>query len=419
MNKKKLYLVVVIIALLSIGFLYLRNEKGEGKYITAEVVRGYVSEVVTATGTLNAVVTVQVGSQVTGRIKTLNADFNSQVKKGQVVAEIDPDTFQARVDREKASLTAAKASVSTARANLEKAKVDLEDAKRSLKRTKELFSRGIISENDRDVAQARYDSALAEVKAQEASNENALAQVEQAKASLKSAESDLSYTKIISPVDGIVISRNVDVGQTVSASLQAPTLFVIAENLTKMQVNASVVEADIGKVKVGQNTTFTVDAYIDTKFTGEVTQVRNAPITVQNVVTYDVIIGVENSDLKLKPGMTANVSILTAYKDNILTIPNTAFRFHPELDENKGASSTVKSYKESTKNEKRNDGGTYVWTISKNGKPTAVPVKIGITDGNSTEIIDGNLKEGDQLIIGVTSKEKRSSPEARPPRFGF
>ncbi|MGH7909492.1 MAG: efflux RND transporter periplasmic adaptor subunit, partial [Thermodesulfobacteriota bacterium] len=314
MNKKKLYIVVVIIGLLLIGFLYLRNEKGEAKYITAEVERGYVSEVVTATGTLNAVVTVQVGSQVTGKINTLNADFNSEVKKGQVVAEIDPDPFQARVDREKASLAAAKASVSTARANLEKAKVDLEDALRSLKRTKELFIRGIISENDRDVAQARYDSALAEVKAQEASHENALAQVEQAKANLKSAESDLSYTKIISPVDGIVISRNVDVGQTVSASLQAPTLFVIAENLTKMQVNASVVEADIGKVKVGQNTTFTVDAYTDKKFTGEVTQVRNAPITVQNVVTYDVIIGVENSDLKLKPGMTANVSILTAHK---------------------------------------------------------------------------------------------------------
>lgn len=419
MNKRKLYSVVVIIALLLIGFLYLRNEKGEGKYITAEVVRGYVSEVITATGTLNAVVTVQVGSQVTGRIKTLNADFNSQVKKGQVVAEIDPDPFQARVDREKASLTAAKASVSTARANLEKAKVDLEDAKRSLKRTNELFIRGIISENDKDVAQARYDSALAEVKAQEASYENALAQVEQAKASLKSAESDLSYTKIISPVDGIVISRNVDVGQTVSASLQAPTLFVIAENLTKMQLNASVVEADIGKVSVGQKATFTVDAFIDKKFAGEVTQVRNAPITVQNVVTYDVIIGVENSDLKLKPGMTANVSILTAYKDNTLKIPNAAFRFRPDFDKNKDTADILTTYVESTKNEKRNEGGIYVWVLSKNDKPGAVPIKIGITDGNFTEIIDGNLKEGDQIIMGVVSKEKRSSTEARPPRFGF
>jgi HlyD family secretion protein len=419
MNKKKLYSVVAIIALLLIGFLYLRNEKGEGKYITAEVVRGYVSEVATATGTLNAVVTVQVGSQVTGRIKTLNADFNSQVKKGQVVAEIDPDPFQARVDREKASLTAAKASVSTARANLEKAKVEVEDAKRSLKRTNELFIRGIISENDKDVAQTRYDSALAEVKAQEASYENALAQVEQAKASLKSTESDLSYTKIISPVDGIVISRNVDAGQTVSASLQAPTLFVIAENLTKMQLNASVVEADIGKVSVGQKATFTVDAFIDKKFTGEVTQVRNAPITVQNVVTYDVIIGVENSDLKLKPGMTANVSILTAYKDNTLKIPNAAFRFRPDFDKNKDTADILTTYVESTKNEKRNEGGIYVWVLSKNDKPGSVPIKIGITDGNFTEIIDGNLKEGDQIIMGVASKEKRSSTEARPPRFGF
>ncbi len=207
MNKRKLYsiMLLAIALLLIIGFLYLRNDEGEGKYITAEIIRGDISEVVTATGTLNAVVTVQVGSQVTGRIKTLNADFNSEVNKGQIVAEIDPDPFQARVDREKASLAAAKASVTTASANLEKAKVDSEDAKRSLKRTNELFNRGIISENDRDVAQARYDSALAEVKAQEASYENALAQVEQAKANLQSAESDLSYTKIISPVDGIVI----------------------------------------------------------------------------------------------------------------------------------------------------------------------------------------------------------------------
>jgi HlyD family secretion protein len=419
MNKKKLYSIIIVIAILLVGYLYLRNEKGGGEYITAEVLRGDISEVVTATGTLNAVVTVQVGSQVTGRIKTLNADFNSEVKKGQIVAEIDPDPFQARVDREKANLAAAKASVTTASANLEKAKVDLEDAKRSLKRANELFNRGIISENDRDVAQTRHDSALAEVKAREASYENALAQVEQAKANLKSAESDLSYTKIISPVDGIVISRNVDVGQTVSASLQAPTLFVIAENLTKMQVNASVVEADIGKVSVGQEATFTVDAYPDKRFTGEITQGRNAPIALQNVVTYDVIIGVENPDLRLKPGMTANVSILTAHKDNTLKIPNAAFRFRPDSEENKEESGIATTYKEPTKNEKKDDGAIYVWTISKNGEPTPVQVKIGITDGNFTEIIDGNLKEGDQIIMGVASKEQRNSPGARPPRFRF
>ncbi|HEY7535963.1 MAG TPA: efflux RND transporter periplasmic adaptor subunit [Thermodesulfobacteriota bacterium] len=420
MNKKKLYiLLVIVVTLLLIGFLYLRHGNGEGKYITAEVLRGDITEVVTATGTLNAVVTVQVGSQVTGRIKTLNADFNSEVKKGQVVAEIDPDPFQAKVDSEKARLAAANASVTTARANVEKAKVDLEDAKRNHKRTGELFTRGIISENDRDVAQARYDSALAEVKAREASYENALAQVEQAKADLKSAESDLSYTKIISPVDGIVISRNVDVGQTVSASLQAPTLFLIAENLTKMQVNASVVEADIGKVKVGQEATFTVDAYTNKKFSGEITQVRNAPITLQNVVTYDVIINVENLDLKLKPGMTANVSILTAHRDNTLKIPNAAFRFHPDSDGNKESSGITTTYRESTKNEKRNNSDTNLWTISKNGKPAAVSVKIGITDGNFTEILDGDLKEGDQIIMGLSSKEKRSSTGARPPRFGF
>jgi HlyD family secretion protein len=181
-----------------------------------------------------------------------------------------------------------------------------------------------------------------------------------------------------------------------------------------MQVNASVVEADIGKVKVGQEATFTVDAYINKKFSGEIAQVRNAPITLQNVVTYDVIINVENPDLKLKPGMTANVSILTAHRDNTLKIPNAAFRFHPDSDGNKESSGITTTYRESTKN-----SDTNLWTVSKNGKPAAVSVKIGITDGNFTEILDGDLKEGDQIIMGLSSKEKRSSTGARPPRFGF
>ncbi len=411
MNRKKLYIgVVILFILLIIGFISLRDRQGKEKYITTQVTRGSISEIVTATGTLSAVITVQVGSQVTGLVKTLYADFNSEVKRGQLIAQIDPDPFQAKVDQARANLAAANAAVGTAQANLEKDKANLRQTEINLRRTNELFKRGIVSDSDRVTAQANYDSAAAQVKADEASYRNALAQVEQQKANLESAELDLSHTRIISPVDGIVISRNVDVGQTVAASLQAPTLFVIAKDLTKMQIDTNVVEADIGKVKVGQKATFTVDAYPNKKFTGKVIQVRNQPITVQNVVTYDAVIGVENPDLELKPGMTANVSILTAYRDNVLRVSNAAFRFHPELDDKK----------ETSKGGKRNEGDNDIWLLSEKGEPVAIPVRTGITDGNFTEVVDGGLKEGDRIIVGVESKERPSSPGGgRPLRFGF
>lgn len=411
MNRKKLYIgVVILFLLLIIGFISLRDRQGKEKYITTQVTRGSISEIVTATGTLSAVITVQVGSQVTGLVKTLYADFNSEVKRGQLIAQIDPDPFQAKVDQARANLTAANAAVGTAKANLEKDKANLRQTEINLRRTNELFKKGIVSDSDRVTAQANYDSAAAQVKADEASYRNVLAQVEQQKANLESAELDLSHTRIISPVDGIVISRNVDVGQTVAASLQAPTLFVIAKDLTKMQIDTNVVEADIGKVKVGQKATFTVDAYPNKKFTGKVIQVRNQPITVQNVVTYDAVIGVENPDLELKPGMTANVSILTAYRDNVLRVSNAAFRFHPELDDKK----------ETSKGGKRNEGDNDIWLLSEKGEPVAIPVRTGITDGNFTEVVDGGLKEGDRIIVGVESKERPSSPGGgRPPRFGF
>jgi HlyD family secretion protein len=419
MNKKRLYVGVLVFTLLLTGFIYLRKGDNREKYITARIERGNISEIVTATGTLSAVTTVEVGSQITGKIKALYADFNSQVKKGQVVAQIEPEPFQAKVDSAKADLAAAKAAVAMSRATLEKDKVNLEQARRNLKRIEELYRKGIVSENERDLAQTNYDSAVAQLKADEASYRNAIAQVEQRKANLESAELDLSHTKIVSPVDGIVISRDVNVGQTVSASLQAPTLFVIAENLTKMQLDASVVEADIGKVRVGQKVSFTVDAYPDRTFTGEVRQVRNAPITLQNVVTYDVIIDVENTDLILKPGMTANVFILTAQRNDVLKIPNAAFRFRPDLDGEK----TDSGYRTAAVNEgsggHRGESGAYVWVLSKDGKPVAEPVKTGIADWNFTELIGGNLKEGDWVITGVSSKESRSSSDRIPRRIGF
>jgi HlyD family secretion protein len=421
MNNRKLYTVAVISAILSVVLIYLITRENKDRYITAHVVRGDISELVAATGSLSAVTTVQVGSQITGRIKTLYADFNSQVKKGQIVAQIDPDPFQAKVDSAKASLSAAKAAVTTARANSEKDNVNLEQARRNLQRTHELFKKGIVSENDRDVAQTGFDSAVAQVRADEAAYENALAQVEKAKADLQSAELDLSHTRIVSPVDGIVISRDVDVGQTVSASLQAPTLFVIAEDLTVMQLDASIVEADIGRITLGQRATFTVDAYPGMKFSGDVTQVRNNAVSVQNVVTYDVMIDVKNPDLKLKPGMTANLSILTAHKRDILKIPNAAFRFRPELE----GDTEISSYGSVAASGNPTGGGqsensTNVWVLSGNGKPVAVPVKIGIADWNFTELADGKLNEGDRVIVGIVVQEDDSSSTGRiPRRIGF
>lgn len=360
--KKRNWLIVGILiaaaAAFGYGYFY-RGEKGTPKYRTARVELGRLSSFVTVNGTVNPVITVLVGSQVSGTIQKLYADFNSRVARGQLIAQIDPATFQAqlsqasaKVQNAKASVLNAEADIASARANTEaakanflKAKVAVEDTRRSLDRALELFRRNLISASERDAAQTAHDSALAQLeaaqaqqRASEAQQESARARrasaqagVKQAEAELELAQVNLNHTKITAPVNGIVISRNVDVGQTVAASLQAPTLFSIAQDLTEMQVEANVSEADIGRVAQGQETTFTVDAYPQNLFRGRVTQIRNAPITVQNVVTYTVVIRVRNPDLKLKPGMTANASILVAHREGILKIPNAALRFRPDF----------------------------------------------------------------------------------------
>jgi HlyD family secretion protein len=323
------------------------------------VERGSISALVTANGTINPVITVLVGSQVSGTIQKLYADYNSRVKMGQLIAQIDPAIFQAQVSQAKAkvenaraALLNAQADIASARSNIEsskanviKARVSVDDTKRNLNRSLELFSRNLIAASDRDSAQTAYDSAVAQLEAAQAQQKAseaqldsaqaklgaARAQIKQAEAELELAQVNLDHTKITAPVTGIVISRNVDVGQTVAASLQAPTLFTIAQDLTEMQVDTNVSEADIGRVAVGQETTFTVDAFPNLTFQGKVTDIRNAPVTVQNVVTYNVVIQVKNPDLKLRPGMTANASILVARKDNVLRIPNSALRFRPDF----------------------------------------------------------------------------------------
>ncbi len=307
------------------------------------VARGDLNFSVTATGTINPVITVLVGSQVSGRIKALYADFNSQVKEGQTIAQIDPALFESQVDQERANVLNAQATLANAQANLVnseanlvKAEIAVGDTKKTLDRNVPLAEKKVVAQAVLDTAQTNYDSAVAQrdaAKAQlevaKAQVESAKAQVEREKAGLRMAETNLKYTTIVSPVNGTVISRNVDVGQTVAASLQAPTLFTIAKDLTEMQVDTSVSEADVGRVEVGQDANFTVDAYPERTFRGKVSEVRNAPITVQNVVTYDVVILVENKDLKLKPGMTANVSILVAHRTGVLKVSNAALRFRP------------------------------------------------------------------------------------------
>lgn len=382
--KKILFGSIIVIALGVAAYLFFKDKGNEPKFRTDKIVRGGIVTTVTATGTVNPVTTVLVGTQVSGTIKYIYVDFNSRVKKGQLIAQIDPSIFEAQVDQAKANLLAAKA-------NLEKAEATLFDAKRTRDRNKELFSKNLIARSDLDTAETNYETDAAQVGA-------AKAQVSQTDASLKNAQTNLGYTRILSPVDGTVVSRNVDVGQTVAASFQTPTLFTIAQDLTKMQIDTNVDEADIGKVKVGQGVEFTVDAYPDIIFKGRVGQVRIAPITVQNVVTYDVVITVDNPDFKLKPGMTANVSVIVAEKKDTLKIPNAALRFRPP--ERAKARQPQK--------------GSGVWIVE-NGKPKRVSITTGISDGNYTEIVVGELREGQEVI--VESLSKATGPVSSGPRM--
>ncbi len=312
------WLVIVVVVLGSVVWLLRARAKTHQpalRYETVTVDQGQVVAKVTATGTLSALVTVQVGSQVSGRIQQIFVDFNSPVKKGQLIAKIDPQLFEAAVEQARANYVAA-------RGNLAKAQAQAVDAERQYRRARALAERQLIAQAEVDTAQTNANAAQAQVKVAEGS-------VEQARAALHQAEVNLAYTNIISPTNGVVISRNVDVGQTVAASLQAPTLFLIAEDLAKMQVDTSVAEADVGRLWAGMTASFTIDAYPNERFTGRVRQIRNAPQTVQNVVTYDAVIDVDNAELKLRPGMTANVTFVYAERANVMRVPNAALRFRP------------------------------------------------------------------------------------------
>ena len=410
--------VALLAALGAGGYVYLSGDQKQSvKYKTAKIERGTVAQVVTATGTINPVITVQVGSQVSGIIKALYADFNSVVKAGQVVAQLDPAPFRTVVTQMEASLQNAVGNVARARADLALQKLNFD-------RAKVLFQQQLNAQQDVDNARAAFETSQANLQIAEA-------QVKQAQAQLDTATVNLEYTTIHSPVHGIVISRNVDVGQTVAASFQAPVLFTVAKDLTKMQVDTNVSESDIGGITDGKPATFVVDAYPNQVFKGTILQVRNAPITVQNVVTYNVVIGVDNTDLRLRPGMTANAAIIVARRDDVLKVPNQALRFKPAPakggEKPGGPSAASAGKRDGAGKGGSSEGGRRegaegrpkqkVWLRSPQGEPAPVEVKAGITDGTFSELVEGELKEGDEVIVGV-DMPKGSYGGNLPPGFG-
>jgi len=359
-----------------LAYRYFGGARDAVGYITAEVTRGPVIRAVTATGTVNPEVTVQVGTYVSGPIVAIYADFNSPVKAGQLIAKIDSRPFEIRV-------AGARAALANAKAQLLKTQAVLLYQKSTHERTAALLKENAVSLDAVDSARSAYDQAVAQVELDKAA-------IQQAGANLKDAQVQLGYTSIVSPVDGTVVSRNVDVGQTVAASFQTPTLFLIARDLAQMQVDANVSEADIGEVHDGLRASFTVDAYPDREFAGTVRQVRNAPITVQNVVTYDVVIAVPNPQMLLKPGMTANVTLVLARRDNVLRVPIEALRFSPS-----GFAGT----RHARADNKDAHVDSRVW-VQSGGSLEPVVVKTGLEDGRWAELLDGALKPGDVLVTG-------------------
>lgn len=377
--------------------LLFRETQGKCQFILENIERREISSLITATGVVDAIATVQIGSRVSGTIEVLFADFNTFVKKGQVLAEIDQKPFKIRVVQAKAKLNIAMATMGEAKAKVESSEAFLVDAERTWKRKSELLRKHVISENDFDKAKTSYDMALAELKAAQARCRSARAQVDQAGANLEMAGLDLQYTTITSPADGMIVSRHVDIGQTLIAQLQTPVLFLIALNLKEMEVHTNVSEADIGLVKEGQHCFFSVDAYPGKKFSGIVSQVRNAPINIQNVVTYDAVVRVANEELLLKPGMTANVSIVVAHKKGVLNVPNAALRFNPELagfEVNKLITQNMNDIRHKTQLSR-------VWVPCSKGKLMPVTLGLGISDDIYTEVISGDIREGQKVIIGI------------------
>lgn len=378
-KKRHIIIGIVIIAVLTTIIICITQSK-QVKYKTKPIERCTITEVVEASGTINPVNTVSVGSTVSGLIKEIYVDYNDVVKKGQILAQIDPANFEATVQQNQAQ-------INNARANLAKLQAIANYDQKQYVRYKNLYAKNFVAKSELDEKLSTYQSDLAQINA-------AQAQINQYQATLKTALTNLGYTKIIAPVDGTVISREIDLGSPVAASFQAPQLFTIAQDLTKMQIEVSVSEADIGRVEEGQDVTYTLDGYPDSTFTGKVTQVRLSPTTESNVVTYTVIVDVNNEDLKLKPGMTANVSIITDKSENVLCVPNMALKFTPDINGPK--------YK--------NQG---IWILEK-GKPKRIEIETGAYNDSSTEIISDKIQEGSNVILSIRSKKSKQNNRRNP-----
>ncbi len=424
--KKSKWLIVAGVLVVAGVIIALRLRHGaQAQHFTAKVERGAIHDVVEVTGTINSVVTVQVGSQVSGTIAKLNADFNSRVRKGDIVALIDPALFKGALLQATADLKNAQANLVAARANLEKSKAALVQTQADYGRAVGLSRDGVMSQQQLDLAKSNYDSANASVGGAEANIVQAEAQISQKEAAVAVAKTNFDYTVIRSPIDGTVVARNVDVGQTVAASLQAPTIFTIAQDLTKMWVYAKTDESDVDNIKVGKTVTFKVDALPKQTFQGTVSQVRMNPTMVLSVVTYDTIIEFANPELKLFPGMTAYVTIPVATAPNVVKIPNTALRYKPPIapeevlslykqygidgtDEQRAATKLTSMDETTTASSAQNLPRTLkaetavVWKLHADKSMEPVKVSLGITDHAFTEVtavIKGDLKEGDDLII--------------------
>jgi len=460
-------IILIILSLGAYGVVNRRRAAAEINYFTNAASRGPLKRVVNATGVVQTVLTVPVGSQVSGQVQELYADFNSVVKRGQLLAKLDPRNLETQVANSKASVTAAQARVksaqaeisnqnanlTSARASLEAARVARDNAAVQLQRATEMNQRGITSKNDFDTAKANSDSAIArynqaaaaieQVQAQmiatQAQLEQANAGLQQAGTELDRAQINLEYANIFSPVDGVVISRTVDVGQTVVSSMQTPTLFTIATDLGQMQVNASVDEADIGSISDNAVVSFTVDAYPNDTFVGKIAEIRLSPQTIQNVVTYSVILSIENRDLKLKPGMTANISIVVDKRDSVLKVSNAALRYTPP-NTPAPTPAEVEAAPTGTKSNPVANGGdsasiplapgqkwnpndkihfrapaqrpprpAIVWVLGPDKKPQSREIMVGISDGTSSEVVSGNLKEADSVIVSDSTQATTST----------
>jgi HlyD family secretion protein len=464
LTARKWLMLGAAVVLVIIFAAFALNHKKAAAYFTEKVDRGDIRDVVQATGTINAVTTVQVGSQVSGTISQLSADFNSRVKKGQVIARIDPSLFEGALLQARADFENARANLAASQANLEKARATAVQSRQDYDRTRGLTSEGVMSQQQLDLAKATTDSAQAAVSAAQAQVDQARAQMQQKNAAVTVAKTNLDHTIITAPVEGIVVNRSVDVGQTVAASLQAPTLFTIAQDLTKMQVYAKTDESDVGQIRPGQKTTFRVDAFPKETFTGHVVQIRMNPTTVQNVVTYDTVVEFENPEMKLFPGMTAYVDIPVATAQNVVKIPNGALRFKPALSADEvarlyeqagiksrgrqsagagqpgtqsagGARPWQQQQQRQQQAEDSPGGGAQakpemrepaadvavVWKLLPDKSIVPVQVRTGITDHTYTElkqVLAGGVETGDQLVIGSADIKGTGGTGARTPGIG-